>query len=768
MRSDGHGMDQRGTSDPSEIAARPAGLDRLLWRLVLGGVCLAVICLVSGISVRDHSNALALVYVVLDSGPRAGLYLVACVGWGILAEWTLGRTAPGRAMVADRAALVAGLGVSCMLTISHGLGVLGAWGGMLGLGGRVWALIPILIGLLAAAWPAGRALHRGVDLTRLWAPLHWTRRVPIALAWLCGGSVLVVAACNPPGALWSSEFGGYDVLSYHLQLPKEWLRDGVVRPLDHNVYSFLPGYVEAAFTHLGAMTGSQDLLARDGTVLLSCQLLSAGFTIVAAWLIGRVARAAARRGGVSEPSATLAGAATTALVIVVPWMLVVGSLAYNESALVLLLAAALVPAIDHGNVSTPDGPAPTPRSAGHWLLRGLICGWLVATACGVKPTALFLGAPIAGILFLGSAPRRAWLPWLAGACIAGAAGLTPWLVRNWHACGNPVFPQMASFFGDGNWSAEQLARYARAHHFDGTLLDRLRLLVLPDGSDPMGPRHRGLVHEQWAWFFPAAAAACLALATIRRARNTGMLLAGSLAAQLLAWLELTHVQSRFLLPLVIPGSVAVGLLLGIANDARTLRAAGPGPRWPAWTGSLLGLILWGLVPAGTYAVLRYLAEGPENRGPNVWLTDGPGALSGSIFRAAYEQMPEDEQRQSLSVASPTIYCNFGLKRGSVVCMIGDATPLYYTTPVIYSTTYDLSVFAAAVRKFPEAPARWVDALKQRGITHVLINYGEISRLSRSGWIDPAITPEAIGQSIVPYSQVERAWGDRTVVLYRLP
>jgi hypothetical protein len=44
-------------------------------------------------------------------------------------------------------------------------------------------------------------------------------------------AVLLLAACCPPGTLWRSEALGFDVLSYHLQLPREWLAGGRLAPL---------------------------------------------------------------------------------------------------------------------------------------------------------------------------------------------------------------------------------------------------------------------------------------------------------------------------------------------------------------------------------------------------------------------------------------------------------------------------------------------------------------------------------------------------------
>ncbi|MCC6428516.1 MAG: hypothetical protein IT435_17065 [Phycisphaerales bacterium] len=750
-------------------ADQPRSLHRTLRFVLLAVLTLGILALVSSSSIAKPANALGVLWVVLDSGPRTAMYLAACIGWGILLISLVGRVLGRKHWCEDRHAIAVGLGVSWMLTVSHGMGALGAFGGGLGMSGRAWAVAPVVIGLAAAVWPVLLALHRGIDLTTLWLPLHWARRVPIALAWASGACVLFVAACNPPGALWASEFGGYDVLSYHLQLPKEWLAEGVLRPLDHNVYSYLPSYIEAAFLHLGAMTGSRSLLTSDGSVLLSCQLLCAGMTVLAAWMIGRLTRLVGGRCGISRLSSELAGAAISGLVMLVPWMLVVGSLAYNESAQVLLLAAAGVAGIGSTTVSQNESGEHQVTTCSPWL-SGILCGWLVGVACGVKPTAIFMGAPAIALAMLPTNDRRRWLGLIIGACIGGVIALSPWLVRNWLASGNPVFPQLASVLGQGTWTTDQIARYAGAHHFDGSVMDRLRLTVFADPSDPSGIRHRGLLHEHWAWFFPAVLVCWFLVTLTKRSHRGGIVIGLALASQLLAWLALTHIQSRFLLPMVVTGGIVIGLAIGIAADAR--RAADAqreaGTPWPRWMGMALGGVLWALAPASAYTVFRYLQEGQPGVGPNAWLTDGPGAWSGSIYQAEFESYEPDKQREALGAAMPAIYCNLTMHRGDKLYMLGDATPLYYNIPVVYNTTYDTSIFAEAIRKNPDSPGRWIDSLKDRGITHVLVNYSELRRLARSGWLDSAITPEAIDRSIGGFGEIERGWGDRTVVLYRLP
>lgn len=71
----------------------------------------------------------------------------------------------------------------------------------------------------------------------------------------------------------------------------------------------------------------------------------------------------------------------------------------------------------------------------------------IGTACGAKPTALLFAGVPTGLALLGMMPVRQW--WRATVCraIAGLIMLLPWMVRNWMACGNPLFPFALTVFG---------------------------------------------------------------------------------------------------------------------------------------------------------------------------------------------------------------------------------------------------------------------------------------------------------------------------------
>src|SRR5208337_2754538 len=91
--------------------------------------------------------------------------------------------------------------------------------------------------------------------------------------------VVTLAACFPPGILWGDEPNGYDVVEYHLQVPREWFEAGRILPLHHNVFSFFPFNVEmhyllAMFLHDGPWAG-----------MYLAQMMHVGFCLMAAWAV---------------------------------------------------------------------------------------------------------------------------------------------------------------------------------------------------------------------------------------------------------------------------------------------------------------------------------------------------------------------------------------------------------------------------------------------------------------------------------------------------
>ena len=347
--------------------------------------------------------------VLLNSTPLALAWLAAALGLG----WPLVRLLVPES--GDRI-LQLGLGVAALLVLDAALGASGILSGP-----GAWTLT--LIGIALALEQLRREGSAPLGHLMPWPAFP-------ALA------VLLFAACSAPGWLWASEFGGYDAMSYHLQLPKEWLALGRIEPVRHNVYSFLPGYMEAGYLHLMLLPGD----ALDA--LYACQLLHAFLGVGAAIAAGRVAAS------IAGPAA---GATATCLVLGTPWVVVVGSLAYNEMVTAFMLAVGLL----------------VGRSGTASRRTGAAFGLLAAAACGAKLTAIgFVALPLAIVMLMGAPPRR-WTTLVSAAGVVALIGLLPWLGRNALHAGNPLFPFANGWFGDAHWTPRQTEIFTQGHRFQG-------------------------------------------------------------------------------------------------------------------------------------------------------------------------------------------------------------------------------------------------------------------------------------------------------------
>ncbi len=702
------------------------------------------------------------VSMLIQGGGLAAVWLLAAMGVGrlVMAAVTWRRTVQGPVApeapqaLGHRVWLQTGLGIAAMLWLCHQLGVLGLLSGRAG-PWAAWGLAAAGLGLLADQAVRGEL-----------RPEKW----PVMPAWAVlaapGVAVMLLAACSPPGWLWGSEGYGFDVLEYHLELPKEWARAaadggaGRLWPVEHNVYSYLPSYMEAAFLYVMALAGGgAKALGGEGTGLIGCQMLHAGLGLVTAALTGRVVWGVAKstdqgiegsRVPGSNGRAVFASSVAAAMVVCLPWVVVVGSMAYNELAVTALCAAGLLAAIESG--LTP-------------VRRAVAAGFVVGVACSAKPTTAFLGAPVVGLVLLGGIPRRHWAWAMAAGAAAGVVAIAPWLVRNWAASGNPVFPFASRLFGASHWTPEQVARYTGAHRFDGGLLDRLRLLVSAD---------RGALHEQWAVAPTVAVVALGGALAWRPTRRVAALLGAGMLAAVAGWLSLTHLQSRFLVPLVVPMAVTVGM--GAAVLLKWVSSRGGGRVLER-----TAMVVCALAPLSlaVWSVGIFLSERAGAGGPNGVLVAGVGWWTGAVYEDALEARAPDQRLAFLEdrATPPSVVVNLVVAplqvEGSAgsVYLLGESRALYFEANVVVHTPWDASPLGRAVRDHPDEPAAWTAAIKAAGVEFVLVNFDELSRLSeRDRWYDLVVTPDLVRRWLTEAASPVKEWpgapGEGTV-LFRL-
>ena len=745
---------------PAARLAGPLGL----FAITIGGM-LAFSCFGLAPGTQTSLGPITVIFLLFFACAIALGYLLGAFGLGRpLAAWL----APNSA---HRLWIQLGLGLAAMLWISHLLGVLGL---LSGVGTR-----PRLVGWGVVIM--GIALATDQFLRGPLRPERWPILPASAMLWGPGLALMLVAAASPPGMVWgptSSEHGAYDALSYHLQLPKEWAAGTRLWPTDHNVYSYLPSFVEGAYMHLGTMmvgglggTGAepvQRMIGGDGNWVIACQYLHALFAVAASLLTARAAWAIAKRLDVEGRAARVLGVLAGAFTLCTPWTIVVSTLPYNEAGLLALGAAGILIALD-------GGIAP-------WA-RGTAAGLAVGVACGCKPTALFMLGPVVGLLLLGHAPARGWARMLAGGTLAGGVSIAPWLIRNWLACGNPVFPFASGLIGTGHWTAEQIARHARNHHAppNTTLGERFTRLI---GSD------FGLTHAQWGIALLALVIALVGALAWNPSRRLGVLLALGLATQAACWMAFTHLQSRFLLPMLTP----ITLLLTLAGAALvawmsrakvtpTANAKRPAPLAVA----ALGVLALAPLSQSVRSISLYLEQ--NNWLPNRGLIYGVGTLTGLAVDERLRAATPIEREQAVESMGTVAYINLNIRPQETpdagVFLLGDATPLnilgaigdgapdvHGASPVVYHTTWDASPLLRPPTQAGTSDIHpWSSSLRDQGIRYVLVNYSELERLiNKSHYYDPAIPFEDIQKWLrAPEShlRVVRTWRDAASELFEI-
>jgi hypothetical protein len=704
--------------------------------MLMAGVLVVVLTMALATLGQGHSTlGLGAALIVTQAALTGLLISAAYLGAGLGLAWPVVRaldrsTAPGtHAHAADRLWLQLALGAGLMPWISHLLGVAGALSGPIGwwVG---WGVVTIGLLLLAVQLVGVFAASPRVP------DLPW----PVLLA-TPAVAVLLVAASNPPGWLWMSEAGGFDVLSYHLPLAQEWAAPGArLWPLAHNVYSFLPGSMEAAFLHVAALFGGS-LVGGEGFGATSCQFLHASYTLVAGALVGRLTWALLVRVGLAERASIGAGLAC-ACVIATPWSVVTGSLAYNEMAMVALLAGACTAAL------RADVPP---------LRRGLLTGLLLGFACGFKPTVLLIGGPtVAALMLLGHGPLRAGAArtlavLVVGGVLGGLLAFGPPLLRNALASANPIFPAGTGLLGHAwNWSDAQVAQFAAAHGRDGTLTDQLaRLIETGPGAGAIDRQPRGALHRQWGLLFPVGIVALGLLLLVRRVHTAALALTVGTIGACLAWALFTHGQSRFLMPLIVNMAAGIGLVTGL------LARPAPGMAWRALRP--FALLTAACVPLVQVLLLVsiYVREGGGS--PAAMLIGGVSARTGEMVWQRRSQVGAERFRELVEQSGPEAMVNLrasaaGAPNQTGVFLLGDATPLYYRVPVLYHTVWDRSPLGDAVRASPDDPAAWTRAImdarpaglaRDGRVSYVLVNFAELSRYWRTYGFDPDVTATVV-------------------------
>ena len=508
--------------------------------------------------------------------------------------------------------------------------------------------------------------------------------------------------------------------------------------------------MEAVFLHIRALGGGRAI--GGSSWFVSAQMLHAALAVVAALCTGVAARHAMsgldvgmRGAGAGNGPSASAGARTvpasgtdasvtaaavaSVLVLGLPWLAVTGTLAYSESLMLCALAAATCVLM---------------RGAGaHTLARcELVALSLLAVAAfGAKPSAaLLVCMPLLLCTMLLWRGRSAWARAIdAAMCITLAAILlAPWWVRNWLATGNPLFPFAEPLLGAGAWNAEQSARFAAAH------------------AAPQGMSMWAALWQQWIAFgwgaaptqgaawrplwsaMPLMAIVALAWAMIRLARSRMVRAPDALCtilivAQLAAWMVATHLQSRFLLPTVVPGAVLVAF--GLAQMPRVGHSA------------LLAvaLVAWSAQPA-----VAFLRDGRDPSVAALWIGAAHDLAGTTPAATAARDRETDDSTRDRNTSPPPpanlVQAINALDPSSArVASVGLAATAWVRPEVAldWCSVWDRSAVAQALAASDGDGSAAAKLLAAEGWTHLAVDQVMLDVWTKSGWIDPVLTPAAL-------------------------
>ena len=409
MKDSSTGGEAEKFSDPGELPRKALVL------MIIVAFALGLLSL-SGLSGTAIAGALL---VLLTDGFMALFVLVAAGGYGYAVFRRLAPKTPPLLALATSAAIGLWLLSTAMMIVGSTIG--GA------LTGFVWW--PVIGGGVVLALVQGHKAMGAVSIPSKFrgGALVWVLVAAGAGMWLAG-------AAMPPGLLGSITADAYDILEYHLQLPREYYDAGSISTLTHNVYSHYPLGSEMLYLLGMCLRGGP----HAGAYL--AQLMNGLFAIVA--VVGVFG--ALREDDDFAARATIGVLATAPVVLYFSWiaMAEMSQFCYLALGLVWLREWLRHPA---GRCALWLGAMAGAACAMKYLSVGLIAGPLLVVMLAVSVRSV----------------RRIGQFGLAAAMTA--ALFAPWLVRNAAATGNPVFPLATSVFGAAHWSQELAQRWREGH-----------------------------------------------------------------------------------------------------------------------------------------------------------------------------------------------------------------------------------------------------------------------------------------------------------------
>jgi hypothetical protein len=543
-------------------------------------------------------------------------------------------------------------------------------------------------------------------------------------------TIVMLGAWLPP-----SEF---DVLEYHLQAPKEFFQMGFIRFVPHNIYANMPLGTE--MHSLAMMTLIREPDAWLGGVI--GKSITASISLVGAALLG--AFVAQKLGGLFGWTAAGLWLTSPGIAQVAMFGLIDGALA----AYVLASGVATYYAIDamgdsmvSGDPDSVHSKAARHRIVTYWRLAGITSGAAAAT----KYPGLILAVVPVCVFFIWSVWRYRSVFQKREAILTACLLVTEltatcgfWYAKNWVFTGNPVYPLVADVFGGKTLTPEKIAQWKRAH-------------VSPDSATT----NKESPKSEKASYFRSVSIAAFDVARltltssyvqpamllglfaclfgIRKIRCDGELrlivMWGAWSLWIVAvWWFATHRIDRFWLPLtgLWAGLGAIGFWLLYRNVSPNL----------TYTIVLLGL--------GYGCVINSSPATADNR-----------------FFVSLNALRQDvgDENQVPRLFPTTAWINWNLTDTKTrILLVGEARAFEFLPAIEYSTCFDLNPGEIYLRG--KARDEQIAVLRERGITHLLVQWTEINRYRKptnygfSDWPQEADVQKLVDDGVV--SRID--WG----------
>lgn len=527
----------------------------------------------------------------------------------------------------------------------------------------------------------------------------------------------------------------FDVREYHLQVPKEWYRQGEIGFLSHNVYGNMPlGAEMHALVAMIFMPGPVDWwygALAGKAVIASLTLLTA----LALYLAGR------------RFLSPLAGVFAALLYLSIPWVFHVSTIGLIEGAYAFYFFLAVYCVLVWEEYRSQTEPRTNGENRGgdrqpledslmqrvldpRLILAGFFAG--AAAACKY-PAVVFVIIPLGLWVLLCPSPRlqddksrkkkekrkrraaakrspRPWRSRLAEAVafsLAVVAGCGLWYGKNLVLAGNPVYPLAYSVFGGTSWTPEKNARWTAAHEVPANEEGERFTLSIAKAH---------LIRLAWqsTWLSPILVPFFLWALVVVAARRylrpppaawpLTIRLVALIAIVLGLWWLFSHRYDRFLIP-VLPAVALVAAVGATWSRDRYWRRF-------VQTVLVLGLVVNGAVIAS-------------------------GVLGGDVrillpLENQRLQQPLGEKGEILHFRVHPVhrYLNEVVPPGYRVLLVGEAQVFDLEPPALYNTCFD-DCWLEKMMKDRTAHERR-EIFRRYRISHVFVHWDELARYRSPG------------------------------------